>query len=43
MIDHKISRRRFLGTAALAGAALPVAINRAFALHAPGGGRHACY
>jgi predicted TIM-barrel fold metal-dependent hydrolase len=34
MIDHKISRRRFLGTAALAGAALPVAINRAFAAEA---------
>jgi len=31
MMDHEISRRRFLGTAALAGAALPGTLNRVLA------------
>ena len=35
MIDNKISRRRFVGAAALAGAALPLTLNRALAADAP--------
>jgi predicted TIM-barrel fold metal-dependent hydrolase len=35
MIDNKISRRRFLSAAALAGAALPCVLNRAPAAEAP--------
>ena len=35
MIDNRISRRRFLGAAALAGAALPGTLNRALAAEAP--------
>ncbi len=35
MIDTRISRRRFLGAAALAGAALPGTLNRALAAEAP--------
>ena len=35
MIDNKISRRRFLGTAALAAAALPCGLSRAPAAEAP--------
>ena len=35
MMNHEISRRRFLGAAALAGAALPGALNRALAADAP--------
>ncbi|MGA3182197.1 MAG: amidohydrolase family protein [Verrucomicrobiota bacterium] len=37
MKDHPISRRRFLGAAALAGVALPGAFNRALAAEAPAG------
>ena len=35
MMKHDISRRRFLGAAALAGAALPGTLNRALAAEAP--------
>jgi predicted TIM-barrel fold metal-dependent hydrolase len=35
MIRHKISRRHFVGSAALAGAALPATLNRAFAAEGP--------